>query len=197
MCSSDLHQVRHNQALEYWRPFLGGYLERLESIAIAWYSAPPLHPKSKQFAATHRSYLADPRTVSGFNPTLKEMVYPIVVDRSSGSKLWDLDGNQYVDLVSGFGLNLFGWSPSFVTEAITQQLQLGMEIGPQSPLVGEVAKLMCELTNFDRAAFCNTGSEAVLCAMRLARTVTGRDLIVIFSGAYHGILDEEIGRAHV
>ncbi len=150
--------------------------------------------KSKQFAATHRSYLADPRTVSGFNPTLKEMVYPIVVDRSSGSKLWDIDGNQYIDLVSGFGLNLFGWSPDFVTEAITKQLQLGMEIGPQSPLVGEVAKLMCEMTGFDRAAFCNTGSEAVLCAMRIARTVTGRDLVVIFAGAYHGILDEVVVR---
>jgi acyl transferase domain-containing protein len=150
--------------------------------------------KSKQFAATHRSYLADPRTVSGFNPTLKEMVYPIVVDRSSGSKLWDIDGHQYIDLVSGFGLNLFGWSPEFVTEAITKQLQLGMEIGPQSPLVGEVAKLMCEMTGFDRAAFCNTGSEAVLCAMRIARTVTGRDLVVIFAGAYHGILDEVVVR---
>jgi acyl transferase domain-containing protein/glutamate-1-semialdehyde aminotransferase/acyl carrier protein len=151
-------------------------------------------PKSKQFAATHRAYLADPRTVSGFNPTVKEMVYPIVVDRSSGSKLWDIDGNEYVDLVSGFGLNLFGWSPAFVTEAITNQLQLGMEIGPQSPLVGEVAKLMCELTGLDRAAFCNTGSEAVLCAMRIARTVTGRDLVAIFSGAYHGILDEVVVR---
>jgi acyl transferase domain-containing protein len=150
--------------------------------------------KSKQFAATHRSYLADPRTVSGFSPTIKEMVYPIVVDRSSGSKLWDIDGNEYVDLVSGFGLNLFGWSPEFVTEAITKQLQLGMEIGPQSPLVGEVAKLICEMTNFDRAAFCNTGSEAVLCAIRIARTVTGRDLVVIFSGAYHGILDEVVVR---
>jgi acyl transferase domain-containing protein/glutamate-1-semialdehyde aminotransferase len=150
--------------------------------------------KSKQFASTHRSYLADPRTVSGFNPTIKEMVYPIVVDRSSGSKLWDIDGNEYVDLVSGFGLNLFGWSPAFVTEAITDQLQLGMEIGPQSPLVGEVAKSICEMTGLDRAAFCNTGSEAVLCAMRIARTVTGRDLVVIFSGAYHGILDEVVVR---
>jgi acyl transferase domain-containing protein/glutamate-1-semialdehyde aminotransferase len=150
--------------------------------------------KSKEFAGAHRAYLADPRTVSGFNPTIKEMVYPIVVDRSSGTKLWDLDGNEYVDLVNGFGLNLFGWSPAFVTEAITAQLQLGMEIGPQSPLVGEVAKLMCELTSFDRAAFCNTGSEAVLGAIRIARTVTGRDLIAIFAGAYHGILDEVVVR---
>ncbi|OUL24322.1 beta-ketoacyl synthase [Nostoc sp. RF31YmG] len=150
--------------------------------------------KSKEYTQSHRRYLADPRSVSGFNPTMKEMVYPIVVSRSSGSKLWDIDGNEYVDLSNGFGLNLFGWSPDFITEAIEAQLKLGMEIGPQTPLVGEVAKLMCELTNFDRAAFCNTGSEAVLGAMRLARTITGRNLIAIFSGAYHGILDEVIVR---
>ncbi|BAY10599.1 type I polyketide synthase [Calothrix sp. NIES-2098] len=150
--------------------------------------------QSKEYTQSHRRYLADPRSVSGFNPTMKEMVYPIVVSRSSGSKLWDIDGNEYVDLSNGFGLNLFGWSPAFITEAIEAQLKLGMEIGPQTPLVGEVAKLMCELTNFDRAAFCNTGSEAVLGAMRLARTITGRNLIAIFSGAYHGILDEVIVR---
>ncbi len=150
--------------------------------------------KSKEFVGANRPYLADPRTVSGFNPTFKEMIYPIVVDRSSGTKIWDIDGNEYVDLVSGFGLNLFGWSPAFITDAITAQLQLGMEIGPQSPLAGEVAKLICELTDCDRAAFCNTGSEAVLGAMRIARTVTGRDLIAIFAGSYHGILDEVIVR---
>ncbi|UKO99558.1 type I polyketide synthase [Nostoc sp. UHCC 0870] len=150
--------------------------------------------KSKEYTQANRSHLADPRSVSGFNPLMKEMVYPIVTSRSSGSKLWDVDGNEYVDLSNGFGLNLFGWSPAFVTEAIEAQLKLGMEIGPQTPLVGEVAKLMCEITNFDRAAFCNTGSEAVLGAMRLARTITGRNLIAIFSGAYHGILDEVIVR---
>ncbi|MEH2446013.1 MAG: aminotransferase class III-fold pyridoxal phosphate-dependent enzyme [Nostoc sp.] len=150
--------------------------------------------KSKEYTQSHRPYLADPRTVSGFNPTMKEMVYPIVVSRSSGSKLWDIDSNEYIDLSNGFGLNLFGWSPPFITEAIEAQLKLGMEIGPQTPLVGEVARLMCELTNFDRAAFCNTGSEAVLGAMRMARTITGRNLIAIFSGAYHGILDEVIVR---
>jgi acyl transferase domain-containing protein/glutamate-1-semialdehyde aminotransferase len=151
-------------------------------------------PKSKEFAQAHRAYLADPRTAAGFSPLMKEMVYPIVVARSSGAKLWDLDENEYVDLSNGFGLNLFGWSPPFVTRAIEVQLKLGMEIGPQTPLVGEVAKLMCELTSFDRAAFCNTGSEAVLAAMRMARTITGRNLIAIFSGAYHGMLDEVIVR---
>ena len=152
------------------------------------------HPKSKEFAQTHRRQLADPRTVAGFNPLMKEMVYPIVINRSSGSKLWDLDENEYVDLSNGFGLNLFGWSPPFITAAIEAQLKLGMEIGPQTPLAGEVAQLVCEITGFDRAAFCNTGSEAVLAAVRMARTITGRNLVAIFSGAYHGMLDEVIVR---
>ncbi len=150
--------------------------------------------KSKEFAQAHRAHLADPRTAAGFNPVMKEMVYPIVIARSSGAKLWDLDGNEYLDLSNGFGLNLFGWSPPFINEAISAQLALGMEIGPQTPLVGEVAELMCEITGFDRAAFCNTGSEAVMAALRMARTITGRNLIAIFSGAYHGMHDEVIVR---
>ena len=150
--------------------------------------------KSKQYTQTHRHHLADPRVVSGFNRTMKELVYPIVVGRSSGSKLWDEDGNEYVDLTNGFGSNFFGYSPAFITEAIAAQMQRGYEIGPQTPLAGEVAELVCEMTKHDRAAFCNTGSEAVLGAMRLARTVTGNSTIVMFTGDYHGIFDEVIVR---
>ncbi|CBN53834.1 MULTISPECIES: type I polyketide synthase [Kamptonema] len=151
-------------------------------------------PSSKKYAQSHRHHLADPRTVSGFNPTYKEIVYPIVVNRSLGSKLWDLDGNEYLDLTNGFGSNFFGYSAPFIVQAIEEQLKQGYEIGPQTPLAGEVAELICELTKLERVAFCNTGSEAVLGAMRLARTVTGRNKIAIFSGAYHGIFDEVIVR---
>lgn len=150
--------------------------------------------KSKQFTQSHRHHLADPRAVSGFNRTLKELVYPIVGVRSSGSKIWDADDNEYVDLTNGFGSNFFGYSAPFITEAIALQMQRGFEIGPQTMLAGEVAELMCEFTKLDRVAFCNTGSEAVLGAMRLARTVTGRSTIAIFTGAYHGIFDEVIVR---
>lgn len=150
--------------------------------------------KSKQFTQSHRQQLADPRVVTGFNRTLKELVYPIVAVRSSGSKIWDVDENEYVDMLNGFGSNLFGYSPPFITEAIEAQLKRGFEIGPQTPLAGEVATLISELTKLDRVAFCNTGSEAVLGAMRMARTVTGRSTIAIFSGSYHGIFDEVIVR---
>src|SRR3546814_10462925 len=75
--------------------------------------------------------MADPRVVNGFKPMLKEMTYQIVVERSKGSHLWDLDGNEYVDALNGFGMSLFGWQPGFVLDAVREQLELGYEIGPQ------------------------------------------------------------------
>ncbi|WP_201313966.1 polyketide synthase [Dyella sp. EPa41] len=149
---------------------------------------------SKEYTARHRDHLADPRVVNGFRPLLKEMIYQVVVNRSKGSKVWDLDGNEYVDALNGFGMNLFGWQPDFVLDAVRRQLDAGYEIGPQHPLAGEVAEQVCELTGFDRAGLCNTGSEAVMGAIRIARTVTGRDTLVIFTGSYHGIFDEVIVR---
>ena len=145
---------------------------------------------SKRLTQLHRPVLADPRAASGFRSEWKELVYPIVVERSSGSKLWDVDGNEYVDLVNGFGGTAFGHGPEFVVDAVRAQLERGFPIGPQADLAGEVAQLITELTGNERATFCNTGSEAVMAAMRIARTVTGREKIVIFNGDYHGQFDE-------
>jgi glutamate-1-semialdehyde aminotransferase/acyl carrier protein len=149
---------------------------------------------SKAYTQQHRPHLADPRVVTGFKPHLKEMIYQPVVNRSLGSRIWDIDGNEYVDVLNGFGSNMFGHNPPFIVEAISEQLKRGYELGPQHELAGEVAKMICELTNSDRAGFCNTGSEAVLGAMRIARTVTGRSTIISFNGSYHGINDEVILR---
>jgi len=147
-------------------------------------------PRSKEMTQRYRRVLADPRVVAGFKSQWKEMVYPIITNRSKGSHLWDIDGNEYVDILNGFGPIMLGHRPDFVEEAVAQQLQQGFEIGPQTLLAGEVAELICEMTGNERATFCNTGSEAVVAAIRVARTVTGRNKIVIFSGDYHGMFDE-------
>ncbi len=149
---------------------------------------------SKAYAQEHRPHMADPRVVSGFTPLLKELTYPLVVDRSAGSRLWDVDGNEYVDALNGFGSSMFGYQPEFIKTALHAQIERGYEVGPQHALAGEVCRLICELTGHQRAALCNTGSEAVLGALRVARTVTGRSLVVAFTGSYHGINDEVIVR---
>ena len=151
---------------------------------------------SKKYAQENRSHMADPRVVSGFSPLTKELIYPIVVNRSKGSRLWDIDENEYIDVLNGFGSNLFGYQPDFLKKAIHDQVEKGYELGPQHELAGEVSKMICDFTGLDRAAFCNTGSEAVLGAVRIARTVTGRSLIVAFTGSYHGIFDEVIVRGN-
>ena len=151
-------------------------------------------PRSKQLAADNRPLLADPRSAAGFNRLWKEMVYPIVTTKSDGSRVWDVDGHEYIDFVMGFGASLFGHRPSFVVKAIHDQLDIGFEIGPIQPLAYDVAALLKEFTGMSRFAFTNTGSEAVLGATRVARTVSGRDKIAVFAGAYHGIFDEVLFR---
>ncbi len=147
-------------------------------------------PISKRMTQEHRAHFADPRTVQGFRLQWKEMVFPIVAARTEGARMWDVDGNEYIDLVNGYGVTFLGHNPPFIREAVKSQLERGVEIGPQNYLAGNLAKLFCELTGNERAAFCNTGSEAVLAAIRLARTVTGKDGIATFAGHYHGIFDE-------
>ncbi|MFI4950950.1 MAG: aminotransferase class III-fold pyridoxal phosphate-dependent enzyme, partial [Caulobacterales bacterium] len=147
-------------------------------------------PKAKAETQTYRSVLADPRTVQGFRSRWKEMVYPVLSDRAKGSRIWDVDGNEYIDLVCGYGVTMLGHQPDFVVEAVKAQIDRTLAIGPQSVLAGEVATLVTEMTGMERVAFCNTGSEAVLAAIRMARTVTGKSKIVKFDGHYHGIFDE-------
>jgi glutamate-1-semialdehyde aminotransferase/acyl carrier protein len=150
--------------------------------------------RSKEFSQRHRAGMADPRVVTGFNPVWKELVYPIVVERSAGAQMWDVDGNRYIDLLNAFGANILGYQPASVTAALTRQIEAGFEIGPQHPLAADVAALIRAMTGVERVAFCNTGSEAVMGALRIARTVTGRKTIVIFRNSYHGIFDEVIVR---
>src|SRR5690606_27945065 len=81
--------------------------------------------KSREYTERHRASLADPRVVSGFTPLFKELVYPIVAERAEGSRLWDLDGNEYLDMINGFGSNFLGYSSPVVVEALMRRLGVG------------------------------------------------------------------------
>jgi glutamate-1-semialdehyde aminotransferase/acyl carrier protein len=149
---------------------------------------------SREYAQRYRPTLADNRASAGFRFSIKEMLYPIVANKSQGAYFWDLDGNRYLDVTMGFGVNLFGHRAPFIQEALTRQLETGIQLGPQSDLAGEVATLIHELTGMERVTFCNSGTEAVMTAVRLARTATGKSKIVLFSGSYHGTFDGILAR---
>ncbi|MBR8834204.1 MAG: amino acid adenylation domain-containing protein [Stigonema ocellatum SAG 48.90 = DSM 106950] len=144
---------------------------------------------SKQRSQLYRPFLADSRSVAGFRPATKEMLYPIVASHYKGARFWDVDGNEYVDISMGFGTHLFGHNVPFINKAINEQLERGFSVGPQPDLVGEVSQLFCEVTGLERVTFCQSGSEAVMTALRLARTATGRHRIALFAGSYHGHFD--------
>lgn len=152
--------------------------------------------RSKRYAEEYRRVFADYRSSMGFRPAIKEMLYPLVVDRAEGARIWDIDGNEYVDLTMAFGASLFGYNPPLVTQALTQQInQGGLQVGPKCPLTGEVARLVSDLTGMERVAFANSGTEAVMTAIRLARAVTGKTKIVRFTGSYHGHADATLVKA--
>ncbi len=151
-------------------------------------------PTSKRLARESRSYLADSRATVGFRFSTKEMLYPITGQRTNGSQLWDVDGNRYIDFSMGFGVHLLGHHPPFIDAAIEDEFKTSVELGARSPLVNEVAALIAEMTGLERVAFSNTGTEAVMAAMRLARAATGRDLIAIFTHSYHGHADGTLAR---
>ena len=151
--------------------------------------------RSKELTQTYRSVLADNRASAGFRPSIKEMLYPLMGERAEGAYFWDVDGNRYLDITMGFGVLLFGHAPPFVTEAVAAQLQKGLGIGPTTQMAGEVAQLVCELTGMERVTFCNTGTEAVMTALRIARTKTKRTKIAYFTGSYHGHAEITLGMA--
>ena len=144
---------------------------------------------SKKRAEQERVNWADVRSLMGMRPETKKLAYTLISEQAQGSHFVDIDGNSYVDLAQGFGVHLFGHGAEFLTQALKIQIDKGVHLGPQSNLSGQVAQLIRELTGVERVAFCCTGTEAVMSAIRLARAYTGRTKIAMFSGSYHGHSD--------
>ncbi len=150
---------------------------------------------SQELTQAQRTHLSDPRSIQSFHKLWKDMAYQLAVEKSKGSKFWDIDGNEYVDYRMAFGISLFGHTPTFIQDAVREQLEKGFELGVLTPLARKVADLLAELTGCDRVTLLNTGSEALSASVRAARTVTGKDKIIVFEGDYHGINDEFLVRS--
>ncbi|HEX3812842.1 MAG TPA: aspartate aminotransferase family protein [Mycobacteriales bacterium] len=117
--------------------------------------------------------------------------HPLYFERGAGSRLWDVDGNEYLDFVLGWGPLILGHSHPALTEAVGTQLPLGQTFGSGHAAEYEVAEQICAAyPGAERVLWSNTGTEAVQVAPRLARAATGRTAVVKFEGHYHGWSDQ-------
>ncbi|MES2505146.1 MAG: aspartate aminotransferase family protein [Verrucomicrobiota bacterium] len=129
----------------------------------------------------------------GINSGIRKMEVPVPLyfDHGQGSRLWDVDGNEYVDFQTGQGALLYGHAPVGMAEAIGAQAKKGTHWAAQCELEIEVAeRLQKMIPGAERVRFNNSATEVVLAAFRLARAHTGRKLILKFEGHYHGWADE-------
>lgn len=145
--------------------------------------------QSKSHTDLYRPYLALNRNAVGFTQEKKELIYTLVCDRAEGASIIDVDGNKYIDLCMGFGSILFGHNYKPIADAIREQLDLSWSVGPVSSHAGKLAKEIAEATGVERVAFFNSGTEAIMVALRLAKAVTKKNTIVFFKGSYHGTFD--------
>lgn len=117
----------------------------------------------------------------------------IIIREGKGSRVWDMDGNEYIDYLIGSGPMLLGHGHPEVIDAVQEQLGKGMTFFANNPHGIELAEEICNaVACAEQVRFVSTGGEADMFAMRLARTVTGRDKIVKFEGGYHGMSAEAL-----
>ncbi|MDC0214419.1 aminotransferase class III-fold pyridoxal phosphate-dependent enzyme [Gammaproteobacteria bacterium] len=125
-----------------------------------------------------------------------DMPHQIYIDSAEGPYLTDLDGNQYIDLTCGFGPNVVGNKAPFVEEALASQIKKGWHYGIPGAEQARLAELIKESSSaVDEVMFCNSGSEATMFAFRAARALTGKRVIALFDGSYHGIHDYALVKA--
>jgi glutamate-1-semialdehyde 2,1-aminomutase len=121
---------------------------------------------------------------------------PLVIDRARGSRLWDVDGNEYIDYVCSWGALILGHTHPDVVSAIGDQAQRGTSYGMTSPLEIELGEKIARVVpSVEMVRFVSSGTEATMSAARLARAFTGRDLLVKFEGCYHGHSDSFLSEA--
>ncbi len=121
---------------------------------------------------------------------------PIFVEKASGSKIYDADGNEYIDYVGSYGPLILGHCHPKVVEAIQKTAASGASFGAPTALETELAELVNQAyPNIDKVRMVSSGTEATMSAIRLARGYTGRDKILKFDGCYHGHADSLLVKA--
>jgi len=121
---------------------------------------------------------------------------PFFVNRAAGAHIWDIDGNELIDYVGTWGPAILGHAPEVVLSAIRETAARGVSFGIPNPLEVEMARLICEwVPSIQKVRMVNSGTEATMSAVRLARGFTGRDKLVKFEGCYHGHVDSLLVRA--
>src|SRR6266516_3915729 len=115
---------------------------------------------------------------------------PFFVARAEGSRIWDVDGDEYIDYVGSWGPAILGHAPKVVVEAVRDTATRGLSFGIPNPLELEMAELICDwVPSIEKVRMVNSGTEATMSCIRLARAFTGRDKIIKFDGCYHGHVD--------
>jgi glutamate-1-semialdehyde 2,1-aminomutase len=124
--------------------------------------------------------------------------YPIFMEKGRGSRIYDVDGNEYIDWMMAFGALPLGHAHPEVVEAISEAASTGAHFAAATPVEVEVAGMIQKIVpNAERVRFANTGTEAMMAAIRLARGVTGRPKILKFEGHYHGWYDDVLVSSNV
>ena len=121
---------------------------------------------------------------------------PIVMATGKGAHIWDVDGNEYIDYVGSWGPLILGHAHPAIVEVLHKTAERGTSFGATTELEVELARLVCDaVPSVERVRFVNSGTEATMSALRLARAFTGRDKIVKFEGGYHGHSDGLLAKA--
>src|SRR5437660_8786522 len=151
--------------------------------------------RSPQFFAT-----AQARIPGGVNSPVRAFRNvggePFFVDRAAGPTIWDIDGNEYIDYVGSWGPAILGHAPKVVVDAVRSAAARGLSFGIPNPLEVELAELICQwMPAIEKVRMVNSGTEAAMSCIRLARGFTGRDKITKFDGCYHGHVESVLVKA--
>jgi len=115
---------------------------------------------------------------------------PFFVQRARGSRIWDVDGNELIDYIGTWGPAILGHAPSAVIDAVSHAAKEGLSFGIPNRHEVEIARMICDyVPSVEKVRMVNSGTEATMTAIRLARGYTGRDKIIKFDGCYHGHVD--------